>query len=214
MDNKIIIAIGRQYGSGGAEIGRMLSKQMEIPFYDKELLTEAAKNSGYSEALFEQRDERKTGSLLFSLSTGSFSLGGGSSYYYNLPLDDKLFLAQIDVMKKIAAEGSCIIIGRCAEYILRDDPACLSVFIHASMENRVKRITRLYQMTDAKAHSLINKTDKRRSQYHNYYSTDQWGEATSYHLCLDSGALGLEKTAAIIRAVAEIKVRGKNLTAG
>ena len=209
MDNKIIITIGRQYGSGGSEIGRMLSKQMGIPFYDKELLTEAAKNSGYSEALFEQRDERKTGSLLFSLSTGSFPLGGGSSYYYDLPLDDKLFLAQIDVMKKIAAEGSCVIIGRCAEYILRDDPACLSVFIHASMENRIKRITHLYQMADAKAQSLINKTDKRRSQYHNYYSTDRWGEATSYHLCLDSGALGLENTAAIIRAVAEIKARGK-----
>lgn len=204
MDRKVIITIGRQFGSGGREIGKRLSEVLDIPFYDKELLTEAAKESGYSEELFHQRDEQKTGSLLFSLSTGAYPLGN-PSYYYDLPLDDKLFLAQIDVMKKLAAKGSCVIIGRCAEYILREDPGVITVFIHADLSSRIARISRLYSLTPQKAESMINKTDKKRAQYHNYYSTDKWGDARAYQLCLDSGAVGTANCVELIRQLVEMK---------
>ena len=204
MENKIIITIGRQFGSGGSEIGKKLAKEYNIPFYDKEILTEAAKKSGYSEELFTERDERKTGSLLFSLSTGAYPMGGPLSYLYDLPLDDRLFLAQIDAMKHVTKQGSCIIVGRCAEYILRDDPDVVSVFIHAPLEKRVERICRLYQLTPQKAESLILNTDKRRTQYHNYYSTDKWGDATAYHMCVNSGILGIDKSVKLIQRLVDL----------
>ncbi|MCI9272575.1 MAG: cytidylate kinase-like family protein [Clostridiales bacterium] len=204
MEKKVILTIGRQFGSGGAEIGKKLAKELNIPFYDKEILTEAAKKSGYSEDLFTQRDEKKTGSLLFSLSTGAYPMGGPLSYLYDLPLDDRLFLAQIDAMKHITQRGSCIIVGRCAEYILRDDPGCISVFIHAALEKRVERISRIYELSPQKAENLIVKTDKRRAQYHNYYSTEKWGDATAYHMCVDSGALGVDQSVELIRRLVDL----------
>ena len=204
MEKKVILTIGRQFGSGGAEIGKKLAKELNIPFYDKEILTEAAKKSGYSEDLFTQRDEKKTGSLLFSLSTGAYPMGGPLSYLYDLPLDDRLFLAQIDDMKHITQRGSCIIVGRCAEYILRDDPGCISVFIHAALEKRVERISRIYELSPQKAENLIVKTDKRRAQYHNYYSTEKWGDATAYHMCVDSGALGVDQSVELIRRLVDL----------
>ena len=169
----IIVTIGRQYGSGGRQVGKLLAQRMGVPFYDKELLTEAAKSSGFCEEIFHENDEKPAGSFLYSLVMGANGTDA-------LPLNNKLFLAQFDTIKEIASKGSCVIIGRCADYALEDDPFAVSVWIKASLDERIKRIKKLYELNDSKAADLIQKTDKKRASYYNYYSSKKWGEAKSY----------------------------------
>jgi cytidylate kinase len=208
-----IISIGRQYGSGGREIGQRLAKQGQMAYYDKELLKAAAEESGIRRELFEQSDEKRTNSLLYSLSTGSFAMGAGVSLFHDLPLDDRLFLIQADVIKKTAAKGPCVFIGRCADYILRDEPRCVRVFIHAPLAKRVERIARLQNISPQQAETEIGRTDKRRMNYHNYYANEKWGDARAYHLCIDSSVLGVEKTAEYILDFVEkmTPVRGQTV---
>lgn len=134
-DNKIIISIGRRYGSGGREIGRKLAELFNIDFYDKELITLAAKQSGFSEEILKENDENHNGSFLYSLVMGTYT--GGN----NLPLNHKLFLAQFDTIKSLAEEKSCVIIGRCADYALEYNPNCIKVFIHADLDSRIKELS-------------------------------------------------------------------------
>lgn len=205
MSNNTIITIGRQYGSAGREIGQLVAKELGVKCYDKELLKKAAKESGLCEELFENHDEKPTNSFLYSLVMDTYSLGYSSSTFVDMPLNHKVFLAQFDAIKKIADQESCVIVGRCADYALSDYKNCLSVFVHADMEDRIRRIARKYDLTDAKAKDQIVKTDKGRASYYNYYSSKRWGDASSYHLTLNSGLVGVEGAANTILNYLELK---------
>mgnify|MGYP000343927840 CR=1 FL=1 len=170
-----IITIGREYGSAGRQIGYKIAEDLGIKLYDREMLERAAKESGICEELFETHDEKPTNSFLYSLVMDSYSFGYPSSSYTDMPINHKIFLAQFDTIRKIASEGPCILVGRCADYALEEFDNVLSVFIHADMDARVRRIARIYDLTDAKAKDLIKKTDKRRSSYYNYYSNKKTG---------------------------------------
>ena len=200
-----ILTIGRQYGSAGHQIGQELAKQLNIPCYDKELLDRAAKDSGLCKEVFENHDEKPTNSFLYSLVMDTYSYGYSSSVLSDMPLNQKVFLAQFDSIKKLAQEGPCVIIGRCADYALEDNPNCLSVFIHADLDKRIRRIARLYSLTDAKAKDKIIKTDKRRASYYNYYTSKKWCDLDSYNLSLDSGLLGIDGTVSMLKYAIDLK---------
>ena len=200
-----IITIGRQFGSAGREIGRVVAKHLDIKLYDKEMLNRAAQESGLCKELFETHDEKPTNSFLYSLVMDTYSLGYSSGSYTDMPLNHKVFLAQFDAIKKIAKAGPCVLVGRCADYALEDNPELLSVFIHADMDARIRRIARDFDLTDAKAKDMIRKTDKQRSSYYNYYTNKRWGDANSYQFCLDSSKLGIEGTVDAIIKLIEIK---------
>ena len=189
-----IITIGRQFGSGGKEIAEKLGESLQIPVYDKEMLTVAAKDSGICQELFESHDEKPTNSFLYSLVMDTYSMGYSPNAYMDMPINHKVFLAQFDAIKKLANEGPCILVGRCADYALDSYDNCLSVFIHANLDARIRRIARMYDLTDAKAKDMIVKTDKKRATYYNYYTNKKWGAAESYELCLDSSKLGITGT--------------------
>lgn len=197
---KTIITIGRQFGSGGKEIGIRVAKELGIPFYDKEILRETAKKSGLCEKILENFDERPK-SLLYSIAMDSymFSLpgtGAGDS------LEQQVYLATFNTIRQIAGQGPCVIIGRCADYALADDPNHLSIFIHAPLEDRIRRVAQRQNLSPEKAKSLIGKTDKRRASYYEYYSSQRWGAVDSYDFCLNSSFLGLGGTVELIRAIA------------
>ena len=190
MGNNLVITIGRQCGSGGKLIGEKLAKEVGVKCYDKELLTRAAKESGMSEALFESHDEKPTNSFLYSLVMDSYSMGYATSSYMDMPINHKIFLAQFETIKKIAQEESCVIVGRCADYALADNPNLISVFIVAEDEDKIARIMETNDLKADKAKDIMIKTDKRRSGYYNYYSSKRWGDVRSYDLCINSSRLG------------------------
>lgn len=204
-----IITIGRQFGSAGREIGYKVADDLGIKLYDKEMLDRASKESGICQELFETHDEKPTNSFLYSLVMDTYSLGYSSGSYTDMPINHKVFLAQFDAIKKIADEGPCILVGRCADYALEEYDNVLTLFIHASMDARIRRIARIYDLTDAKAKDMIIKTDKKRSSYYNYYSKKKWSSADSYHMCLDSSVLGIEGTAEAIKKLVELKEQNK-----
>jgi cytidylate kinase len=204
MDDRIVITIGREFGSGGHEIGQKLAEKLGVKCYDKELLEIAAKESGLCEELFASQDEKPTNSFLYSLVMDTYSLGYSNSYM-DMPINHKVFLAQFESIKKLAKKGSCVIVGRCADYALDDNPYAISIFIKADLDKRIERIKKLYELTDSKAADLIQKTDKRRASYYNYYSSKKWAEAGSYDLCIDSGELGIDGTNELILKYIEIK---------
>lgn len=205
MSDKIVIAIGREFGSGGHEIGMKLAEKLGVKCYDKELLELAAKQSGLCEELFENHDEKPTNSFLYSLVMDTYSLGYSANSYVDMPINHKVFLAQFDSIKKLAENESCVIVGRCADYALEDNPNAISVFISAPMEARIKRIMRRDNLTEGKAADLIKRNDKRRASYYNYYSSKKWGEAKGYDLCLDSSKLGIDGTINAILSYVEIR---------
>lgn len=208
METKTVITIGRQYGSAGRQIGRALAEELGIKCYDKELLDRAAKDSGMCQELFENHDEKPTNSFLYSLVMDTYSFGYSSSAFSDMPINQKVFLAQFETIKKIASEGPCIMIGRCADYALADFDNCLSVFIHASLETRIRRIAKLYDLTDAKAKDKILKADKKRSSYYNYYTSKKWGDVDSYDLSIDSGKMGIDGTIELILKAIQQKEKG------
>lgn len=199
MANNTIITIGRQYGSGGHDIGKQLAEELNVPFYDKALLERAAKDSGLCQEIFENHDEKPTNSFLYSLVMDTYSLGYTTSSFSEMPLNHKIFLAQFDAIKNIAKEGPCVIVGRCADYALADFPNVVNVFLHADLQDRIVRIARRHDLTDAKAKDLIIKTDKRRASYYNYYTSKKWGEAAGYDLSLNTATLGIDGTIHMIR---------------
>lgn len=198
MKTNTIITIGREFGSAGREIGYKVAEAFGIKLYDKEMLARAAKESGICKEIFETHDEKPTNSFLYSLVMDTYSMGYSGNTYTDMPINHKVFLAQFDAIKKIADEGPCILVGRCADYALESYKNVVSVFIHADMNARIRRIARIYDLTDAKAKDLIIKTDKKRSSYYNYYTNKKWSDAESYELCLTSSELGIEGTAKAI----------------
>lgn len=205
MKTDTIITIGREYGSAGREIGRRIAEDFGIKLYDKEMLARAAKESGICEEIFESHDEKPTNSFLYSLVMDTYSMGYSGNTYTDMPINHKVFLAQFDAIKKIADEGPCILVGRCADYALESYKNVVSVFIHADLDARIRRISRLYDLTDAKAKDRILKTDKQRSSYYNYYTNKKWSNADSYELCLNSAELGIEGTAKAIEQYVMLK---------
>ena len=199
MANNTIITIGRQYGSGGHDIGKQLAEELNVPFYDKALLERAAKDSGLCQEIFENHDEKPTNSFLYSLVMDTYSLGYTTSSFSEMPLNHKIFLAQFDAIKNIAKEGPCVIVGRCADYALAEFPNVVNVFLHADLQDRIVRIARRHDLTDAKAKDLIIKTDKRRARYYNYYTSKKWGDAAGYDLSLNTATLGIDGTIHMIR---------------
>lgn len=189
MANKII-TITRQYGSGGREIGQKLAEKMGIEFYDNKLLDVAAGDSGIHKNHFEENDERRTNSFLYLLST-TYGQGG-------VPFDDTLFFAQLNAIQKIASEHSCVIIGRCADYALRDFNNVANIFISAPFEDRVKRAIEVYNIGEKHAADYVKRIDKQRTSYYNYYTDKRWGSPQNYQLCLDSSALGIDGSIDII----------------
>ena len=205
MTTNTIITIGRQLGSGGREIGQMLAKDLGIKYYDKELLAAAAKESGMARELFENHDEKPTNSFLYSLVMDTYSLGYSSGTFNEMPLNHKIFLAQFDTIKKLADREPCVIVGRCADYALADYPNCIKVFIHADIDYRIHRVAKRHDLTLAKAKDEVNKTDKKRASYYNYYTSKRWGEAAGYDLCLDSSVIGNENAVKMIKQFIEMK---------
>lgn len=199
-DMNKIITISRQFGSGGGEIGKKLAEELNLPFYDKNIINIAAKDSGFSEDILEYSEEMPINSLLYSIATGS---GIGGIGLAGLPLGDKLFLAQFDAIKKIASEGPCVIIGRCADYVLNDLDNVINIFIHADFEKRRERIAKTHSLTDEEAKKKIDKVDKRRAAYYYHYTLEKWGTATRYDLCINSSALGIDGTTAAIKRFIE-----------
>ena len=188
-----IITIGREFGSGGCEIGHKLAEKLGIKCYDKDMLDLAAKESGICQEIFESHDEKPTNSFLYSLVMDTYSFGYSSAGFTDMPMNHKIFLAQFEAIKKLASEGPCVMVGRCADYALADNPDCFSVFVHANLDWRINRIAQKYNKNAKEAKDMINKTDKSRSSYYNYYTNKKWGSADSYNLCLDSSKLGYEK---------------------
>lgn len=203
--NRVIIAIGRQFGSGGREIGKALASSLDIPYYDKDLIALAAKKSGMSPEIFEQFDEKPTKSLLYSLAIGSYMFGSRVSTVSDMPMSDKLYTLQANIIQDLAKQGSCILIGRCADYILRDDPDLISLFIHAPLAYRKRRIESLYNVPQDKIEGMLAKADKSRANYYNYYTEKKWGSASNYDLSIDSSLLSLEDTVKFLREYVELK---------
>ena len=194
-----VVAIGRQYGSGGREIGELLADLMGVPFFDRELIALAAERSGVSRDVYAHIDETATNSLLYALSTGAYTISGHFTSVSDLPLNDKLYIIQTNLIQDLVRQnGACVIVGRCADYILRDDPRCVSVFIHAPMAARIERICRKEELSPAQAESRIIKTDKKRANYYNFYTNREWGDIKNYDLCINASVLGKEKTAQFI----------------
>ena len=204
MANKIY-TIGREFGSGGREVGEKLAAKLGIKLYDKELLQQAAKESGFCEEIFENHDEKPTNSFLYSLVMDTYSVSGYSAApFLDMPLNHKVFLAQFETIKKIAEKESCVIVGRCADYALSDNPDCINVFIHADMDIRIKNVSKNLNITENKARDIINKTDKQRASYYNYYTSKKWGDSKSYNLSLDAGKLGTDNCVEMILKFREL----------
>ena len=181
---KYFITIGREYGSGGRFIAKLLAEKLHIKYYDSELIKKAAQESGIDQSVFEQYDEQKE----------FFFAGTSGLYSYDIPLSQKVFLAQNDAIKEIAENGeSAVIVGRCADYILKDYPNVLSVFICAPMEEKVNRAIKYYGIDPKKAESVIIKTDKKRRGYYNFYTDGDWGMARNYDICVNS-KIGIEES--------------------
>ena len=205
---KYIITISRQYGCGGREIGEKLAKKLDIPFYDKELITRAAKESGFSEAAFENVEKKATNSLLYSIAMGMNAYGNHDIGFTHLSLDDQVYLAQSNVIRKIAMEGPSIIVGRCADYILRDQADVIHVFIWADLAFRIERAVNLYNMEADKAEETILKIDKRRANYYNYHASEKWGRAENYHLSIRSDYVGIDNSVELLADYIKFSERG------
>lgn len=192
--NKTIITIGRQLGSGGRTIGKKLAERLGIAYYDRELINLASKESGICGEFFEKADEKTSGGLLKAFAMG-FSMNSAIFQNNDYLSNESLFQIQSDVIRKVAAEGSCVLVGRCADYILRDESNCLNVFVTARMEDRIKRVLEYNNdLKENEVEEFINKADKSRSAYYNYYTDKVWGAAASYDLCVNSSYYGIEAT--------------------
>ena len=201
MANKIY-TIGREFGSGGREVGEKLAAKLGIKLYDKELLQQAAKDSGFCEEIFENHDEKPTNSFLYSLVMDTYSVSGYSAApFLDMPLNHKVFLAQFETIKKIAEKESCVIVGRCADYILRDKNP-LRIFVYADMDFKLARCRQKGEPTetknDAELKRKMNAIDRQRAQYYQCHTGRTWGEKSGYDLCINMTSLEIKNVAAAI----------------
>ena len=205
MQKSLIRTIGRQFGSGGHEIGEKLAKKLGIKFYDKELIKLIAKQSGLCEKVLESYDEKPTNSLLYSIVMDIYP----SVMYTGPTIDQQIYQANYDTIRRLADGEPCVIVGRCADYILRDHPELVSVFVHANSDFRAARIAEEYKLPDAKVRDLLVKTDKKRANYYNFQSEKQWGAASSYNLCIESSEVGIDGAVDLIMDYINYKKKAK-----
>ena len=207
MNKKFVVNIGRQLGSGGREIGEKLAHRLGIDFYDKELINLASEESGLCREFFEKADEKASQGIIGGLFGMRFPfISDGAMPATNCLSNDALFKVQSDVIRKLAAEKSCLFVGRCADYILREHPYCANVFISASRADRIERLCKQHGISESAAEDMMDKADKKRSEYYNYYSYKTWGAAATYHLCIDSSALGIEGTIDFVERFVRLKL--------
>lgn len=193
MDKHKIITISRQYGSGGRIVGKLLAERLGIPFYDNEIISLAAEKTGLSKECFVNAEETSTGNLLLSLTTLTPSVES-----FGLPLNEKIFLVQSQVIKEVAEKGSCVIVGRSADYILSDTENCINVFLQADLKDRINRAVEQYDLPEKNAEAAVIKTDKRRANYYNYFTGLKWGATGNYDLILNTSRMDLEKVVDVI----------------
>ena len=199
-----VITIARQYGSGGREVGQKLSELTGYSFYDKDLITMAAQKSGLNQAVLDAADEKAANSLLYTLAMGSSAYHHGVNNLH-IPLNDKLFTVQSEIIQELAKEDQgAIIVGRCADYVLADHKNLLRVFISADFDKRVQNIMELHSLTESQAKDLIIKTDKRRSNYYNYYTGGKWAKLENYDLVISTDKIGIDGAAKLIQTYLEM----------
>jgi len=194
MDRKRIITISRQFGSGGYEVGKKLAQALDISFYDKDIIRLAAEKSGMSKEVLERLDETMPSPL-----GQTFAMGGSFALYNEMPLNDKVFFAESDVIRSLADRESCVIVGRCADYVLRECPNLYNIYVFADLPFRLERVKKDFNMDDKAAKNAIHSIDKRRASYYNFYTEKTWGAANSHHMSIDSGFTGIDKTVEIIK---------------
>ena len=196
MDTNRIICIGRQLGSGGSVVARLLAQRFGCKLYDRELLNLAARESGFSEKFFEQNDEHKGFfRSLFHPMGRAFSTDG---FYGQEFSEERLFQIQSDVIRRAAEQGDCVFVGRCADYVLRDHPGMISIFVTADLSERIGRVATRRQCSHEEARRFILKMESHRAAYYNYYTGKQWGHAAAYHLCVSTTPHRIEQTAELI----------------
>ena len=201
MHKNPVITIARQFGSGGHQIGRRVAELLGVKVYDKELIMLAAEKSGYHPDVLAKADEKVAGSLLYTLAIGSSRMGGLSGNY-DIPINDKLFIAQNEIIQELAEQEQCVIVGRCGDYALRNFENKFTVFIYADLPLRLERIMESRGISEAEARNLIAKEDKKRSGYYNFYTGQKWGSIERYGASFNTAVLGIEKTAEIIAEIA------------
>lgn len=198
-----IITISRQYASGGREVAEKLARAYDIPFYDRALISRAAKESGFAESAFDNAEMKATNSLLYSIAMGMNAYGSPDLGYTQMSLDDRIYIAQSDVIRKVADEGPCVIVGRCADYILRERDDVVNIFIWASRDFRADRAINQYGADAGKIDDILARMDKRRANYYNYHANEKWGKVTNYHLSIQSDYRGIDKTVEVIKEFLE-----------
>lgn len=199
---KTLITIGREYGSGGSDIGKALAEKLGIPFYDKEILSLAAQESGICEALFENHDEKPVPSYLFSLARGMNDIAQ-PNMTGEMPLNHRIFMAQFKAITQVASRGPCVIVGRCADYVLKDQPHLTSIFLYADLAARVERTMRKQSIGRDAAKELVHKRDKQRQGYYNFFADGNWGHRSNYHLMFNTTGLSPQAAAGAIVAYIE-----------
>ncbi len=192
------ITIGRQFGSGGLMIAKKLSEQLGIPYYDKNLIQIAAQKSGLDKNFLENSDEKTPFAMLGSLGGWLSGILGYGYTTEGMVINDSIFKIQSDIIRQLARKESCVFVGRCADYVLRDNPRCINIFVCADANDKIQRIAQSKGMNAEQAESLMKKTDNGRIKYYNFYSAKEWGSAESYHLCVNSSVLGIDATAELI----------------
>ena len=200
MNQNKVITISRQYGSGGRIVAKKLADALGIPFYDNELITMAAEKTGLSVECFKDAEKTSIGNLFFSLTSLTPSIDA-----VGLPLNEKIFLVQSQVIKEVAAEGPCVIVGRSANYVLQDNPNVINVFLQGDLEDRVKRAIDTYGQDAEGAEALVVKTDKRRANYYNYFTGGKWGKAENYDLILNTSRMDLDKIVEVIKIYVSLR---------
>ena len=202
--DKYVIAISREYGSGGRHVGELLAKDLGIPIYDKELIHMSAEKSGMSAGFIEKSDESIPNAFLHNLKYTAYS-SYDSVALYDTPVTDKVFLAQTAVLKELASEGSCVIVGRCADYILRDDPGLVTIFIRGDLKDRVNFAVENYDLAPEKAIERVKRIDKSRTNYYKYYTSRQWGSIDNFDLVINTSFTGIDCAVAIIKTMLSAK---------
>ncbi len=202
--DKTMITIGREYGSGGSDIGKALAETLGIPFYDKEILSLAAQESGICEALFENHDEKPVPSYLYSLARGIGDIAQ-TNLTGEMPLNHRIFMAQFKAITQVASKGPCVIVGRCADYVLKDQPHMISIYLYADLAARIERTMKKQNIDRDTAKELVHKRDKQRQGYYNFFADGNWGHRSNYHLMFNTTGLTPQAAADTIIAFIEHK---------
>lgn len=212
MNNRVVITIGREYGSGGRQIGKLIAQKLDIPFYDKELLNRAEEESGLDAEVFNTMDEKRCTNLIYSVLRRLENRGHGKGGAQNsdfITMNDRLFLIQKQVLRTIASEGSCVIMGRCSNIALEKDEAAIHFFVKAKEEYKIALLKKIYDLDRKAALKLMRDTDKDREGYYTHYSGRKWGQAGDFDFVMDTSVLGYEATAEIMSYIALKKLNGQ-----